>query len=77
MDGTTICVLSGTTTEQNLATVFNARNLSLRRRSRFDEPDQIRDAIIQDQCDGWTSDRSQLAGLRSACPESEGGPEAS
>ncbi len=25
MDGATVCVLSGTTTEQNLATVFNAR----------------------------------------------------
>ena len=74
MDGTTICVLSGTTTEQNLATVFTARGLSFTPLS-FDEPDQIRDAILQDQCDGWTSDRSQLAGLRSAWPESEGGPD--
>ena len=74
MDDTTVCVLSGTTTEQNLATVFNARNLSFEALT-FDEPDQIRDTMIRDQCDGWTSDRSQLAGLRSAWPASEGGPE--
>ena len=30
MDGATVCVLSGTTTEQNLATVFNARGPELR-----------------------------------------------
>ena len=74
MDGTTVCVLSGTTTEQNLATVFNARGLASTPLT-FDEPDQIREAILQGQCDGWTSDRSQLAGLRSAWPEAEGGPE--
>ena len=74
MDGATVCVLSGTTTEQNLATVFNARSLSFEPLS-FDEVDQIREAILQGQCDGWTSDRSQLAGLRSAWPDSEGGPD--
>ncbi len=74
MDGATVCVLSGTTTEQNLATVFNARGLSFEPLT-FDEVDQIREAILQGQCDGWTSDRSQLAGLRSAWPEAEGGPD--
>ncbi len=74
MDGANVCVLSGTTTEQNLATVFNARGLSFEPLS-FDEVDQIREAILEGQCDGWTSDRSQLAGLRSAWPESEGGPD--
>jgi general L-amino acid transport system substrate-binding protein len=74
MDGSTVCVLSGTTTEQNLATVFNARGLSFEPLS-FDEVDQIREAILEGQCDGWTSDRSQLAGLRSAWPASEGGPD--
>ena len=68
MDGANVCVLSGTTTEQNLATVFNARGLSFEPLS-FDEVDQIREAILQGQCDGWTSDRSQLAGLRSAWPD--------
>ncbi len=74
MDGATVCVLSGTTTEQNLATVFNARGLSFEPLT-FDEVDQIREAILQGQCDGWTSDRSQLAGLRSAWPAAEGGPD--
>ncbi len=75
MDGTTVCVLSGTTTEQNLATVFNARGLTFEPLT-FDETDQIRDAIINGQCDGWTSDLSQLAGVRSVFPDAEGGPEA-
>jgi general L-amino acid transport system substrate-binding protein len=74
MDGANVCVLSGTTTEQNLATVFNAAGLSFEALS-FDEVDQIREAMLQGQCDGWTSDRSQLAGLRSAWPAAEGGPE--
>jgi len=74
MDGANVCVLSGTTTEQNLATVFNARGMTFEPLS-FDEVDQIREAILEGQCDGWTSDRSQLAGLRSAWPESEGGPD--
>jgi general L-amino acid transport system substrate-binding protein len=74
MDGANVCVLSGTTTEQNLATVFNARGMTFEPLS-FDEVDQIREAMLQGQCDGWTSDRSQLAGLRSAWPESEGGPD--
>jgi general L-amino acid transport system substrate-binding protein len=75
MNGTIVCVLSGTTTEQNLATVFNARGLTFEPLS-FDETDQIRDAIINGQCDGWTSDLSQLAGVRSVFPDAEGGPEA-
>jgi general L-amino acid transport system substrate-binding protein len=74
MDGATVCVLSGTTTEQNLASVFNARGMSFEPLT-FDEVDQIREAILQGQCDGWTSDRSQLAGLRSAWPAAEGGPD--
>ena len=32
--------------------------------------------MINGQCDGWTSDLSQLAGVRSVFPEAEGGPEA-
>ena len=39
-------------------------------------PDQIQEAFIAGQCQGWTSDKSQLAGVRSAFPDSEGGPEA-
>jgi general L-amino acid transport system substrate-binding protein len=75
MDGTTICVLSGTTTELNLATAAAAAGIDYEPLT-FDSPDQIQDAFIAGQCQGWTSDKSQLAGIRSAFPDSEGGPDA-
>jgi general L-amino acid transport system substrate-binding protein len=75
MDGTTICVLSGTTTELNLATAAAAAGIDYEPLT-FDGADEIQDAFIAGQCQGWTSDKSQLAGVRSAFPDSEGGPEA-
>jgi general L-amino acid transport system substrate-binding protein len=73
MTDTTICVLSGTTTELNLATRMAGIDYTP---STFDENAQIQPAFIEGACDGWTSDKSQLAGVRSAWPEDEGGPEA-
>lgn len=75
MDGTDICVLSGTTTELNLASEFSERGLEFEAIT-FEDNDQLLPAFRQGRCDGWTSDASQLAGVRSAWPESEGGPEA-
>jgi general L-amino acid transport system substrate-binding protein len=75
MDGTTICVLQGTTTELNLATRFGASGLSYEPLP-YPDADAIQEAFVAGQCDGWTSDLSQLAGVRSAFPDSEGGPEA-
>ena len=74
MDGTNICVTTGTTTELNLADYFNERNLEFQPIA-FEENPQLQRAFISGRCDGWTSDRSQLAGIRSAWPEEEGGPE--
>ncbi|MDZ7679141.1 MAG: amino acid ABC transporter substrate-binding protein [Acidimicrobiales bacterium] len=74
MGGASVCVLSGTTTELNLATVFNARGLDYSPLS-FEDNDTLREAFIAGQCDGWTSDKSQLAAVRSAYPEADGGPE--
>jgi general L-amino acid transport system substrate-binding protein len=75
MDGTTICVLAGTTTELNLATRFDSAGLSYTPLT-FPDPEQIQEAFVGGQCDGWTSDKSQLAGVRSAFPDAEGGSEA-
>ena len=75
MDGTTICVLSGTTTELNLATAASEAGISYEPLT-FTEADQIQEAFTAGQCQGWTSDKSQLAGVRSAFPDSEGGPDA-
>ncbi|MGH8916118.1 MAG: amino acid ABC transporter substrate-binding protein, partial [Acidimicrobiia bacterium] len=73
MTDTNICVLSGTTTELNLATRMAGINYTP---LTFEDNPQVQAAFIEGQCDGWTSDKSQLAGIRSAWPEDQGGPEA-
>jgi general L-amino acid transport system substrate-binding protein len=75
MDGASVCVLSGTTTELNLATRFDAAGLELNPLS-FEENETLQEAFLAGQCDGWTSDKSQLAAVRSAFPDAQGGPEA-
>ena len=70
---TAICVLSGTTTELNLANRFASIPYEP---LTFEDNEVIQSAFVAGQCDGWTSDKSQLAGVRSAFPEAEGGPEA-
>lgn len=74
MDGTGVCVTTGTTTELNLADYFGSRDLEFEPIA-FEENPQLQRAFIQGRCDGWTSDRSQLAGIRSQWPDDEGGPE--
>lgn len=73
MDGTTICVASGTTTEGNVANEFTRQGLDLIDVISFDEPALLQEAFQQDRCDGWSSDISQLSGFRSEYPD---GPEA-
>ncbi|HEX6332223.1 MAG TPA: amino acid ABC transporter substrate-binding protein [Actinomycetota bacterium] len=75
MDGTTVCVLAGTTTELNLADYFQSLGIG-NTPLTFEENTQIQEAFIAGQCQGWSSDRSQLVGLRSAFPEQQGGPDA-
>jgi general L-amino acid transport system substrate-binding protein len=42
----------------------------------FDDNEQLQAAFLAGTCDGWTSDKSQLSGIRSAWPADQGGPEA-
>lgn len=70
-----VCVLAGTTNELNLASQFAARGIKYEPRS-FDKVDTLRQAFTQDRCDAWTSDKSQLAGVRSTWPPDQGGPAA-
>ena len=63
MEGATICVLSGTTTELNLADAFSSRGLTYDTLV-FDKSDETAAAYDEGRCDGLTSDKSQLAGLR-------------
>jgi general L-amino acid transport system substrate-binding protein len=75
MGGTTICVLSGTTTELNLESQFQGRGVDYTPLA-FEDNDPLQQAFTAERCDGWTSDKSQLAGIRSNWPEGQGGPDA-
>ena len=74
MDGATVCVLQGTTTEQNLADRFDSAGLSYTPLT-FEDNETLQAAFFEERCDGWTSDKSQLAGVRSAFPDDVGGPD--
>ena len=63
MSGATVCVLAGTTTELNLADAFTSRGLAYEPLV-FETGDETVAAYNEGRCDGLTSDKSQLAGLR-------------
>lgn len=67
MDGVIVCVAQGTTTEGNAATEAARLGLSWEVRA-FESPELIQQAFEAGQCDGWSSDTSQLSGFRSAYP---------
>ncbi len=64
LDGATICVTSGTTTEQNLADQMTFRGLTYEPVVAA-EIDSVYGTYEEGRCDAVTSDRSQLVGRRS------------
>ena len=72
LDGAPICVLAGTTTELNLADYFQSRNLDFEP-IVLEDNDQMLQAFRQGRCEGWTSDRSQLAGIQDQFGDQLGG----
>ena len=72
LDGGSICVTTGTTTESNLDDRFNALGLSYTPLAIVDDAAALA-AFIAGSCDGWTADKSNLAGQRANFPD---GPEA-
>lgn len=64
LDGATICVTSGTTTELNLADAFRQRNLNFTPLT-FEDTASVYNNYEQGRCDAATSDKSQLAAVRS------------
>lgn len=72
MDGVVVCSAGGTTTEGDAAAESARLGLDWEIRS-FPDTDLLQEAFIAGQCDGWTSDTSQLTGLRSVYPD---GPDA-
>ncbi len=63
-DGATVCVTSGTTTEQNLADFFRQNGMSYEA-VIFEETAAVYGAYEEGRCDITTSDKSQLAAVRS------------
>ena len=64
LDGASVCVTSGTTTELNLADFFRQNSLSLET-VVFEDTASVYGAYEQGRCDATTSDASQLAAIRS------------
>jgi len=63
-DGATVCVTSGTTTEQNLADFFRQNGMKYEA-VIFEEKSAVYGAFEDGRCDITTSDKSQLASVRS------------
>lgn len=68
LNGASVCVQAGTTTELNLADYFRANNMKYQS-VVFDTSDQTLTGFESDRCDVLTSDQSQLYGLRSKLPD--------
>ena len=66
--GKTICVGSGTTTEQNLNDIFQARGMTYQP-VKYQDLNQLVAGYLQNRCAAMTSDRSQLASARSGFPQ--------
>ena len=75
LDGATVCVTGGTTTEINLETQFAAAGID-HTALVFSTDPEILEAFVAGRCDVWTADKSNLAGQRFAWPADEGGPAA-
>jgi len=63
MDGASVCVTSGTTTEKNLADAFRQRGLEYEA-VIFEDTASVYGAYEEGRCDVTTSDQSQLAAVR-------------
>lgn len=64
LNGATICVTTGTTTEQNLADAFRELGLEFTAVT-FEDTSAVYSAYEDGRCDAATSDKSQLAAVRS------------
>ncbi|MGD9974813.1 MAG: amino acid ABC transporter substrate-binding protein [Desulfatirhabdiaceae bacterium] len=67
LNGATVCVLPGTTTEQNVADYFRSNNMTMKP-VVIENNAELNKAFFAGRCDCLTSDISQLAGARSVAP---------
>lgn len=68
LDGASVCVLTGTTTELNLADYFRAQGMNFTPVT-FEDINVLVDTYLKGGCDVYTNDKSGLAARRSAFPD--------
>ncbi len=61
LDGATICILDGTSTQGAVSDFFSEQGLTYSELT-FQANPELRGAFINGQCDAWSSDKSQLGG---------------
>lgn len=67
LDGATVCVLPGTTTELNVSDYFRSHGMSMKP-VVIESTAELSKAFFAGRCDVLTSDASQLAGARAVAP---------
>lgn len=70
LDGATVCILDGTST-QGAVSDFAAENDMTLNQQTYPENAPLRQAFIDDACDAWASDKSQLAGHQFAMAQED------
>lgn len=70
LSGARICVVGGTTTEENASSYFTRNHIKVTF-VRFAERTDAREAYAAGKCDVYTADRSALAAERSLLPDPE------
>src|SRR5271156_4561339 len=65
LNGATICVSPGTTTELNLADYFRSNKMDFKP-VVIEKADEVESAFFSGRCDAYTTDRSGLAATRAA-----------
>ena len=70
MNGATVCVQAGTTSEKNVADYFLANNMKYKP-VVFDTAEAITSAFFAGRCQVYTTDMSDLAGARTKAPNAD------
>jgi general L-amino acid transport system substrate-binding protein len=70
LDGATVCIQTGTTTELNLADFFKENNISYTPVTVADDAEAQRQ-YVAGACDAFTTDASGLAATRATLPDAE------
>ena len=67
LDGASVCIQTGTTTELNLADFFRTNNMKYKA-VPYEQNSEVRPSYLADRCDVYTTDASGLAATRSTFP---------